>query len=661
MERGSRPKVFDPRLRNSADWLAAAVSTVPWIVPAFTGLYLKRVLLIGDGILGGFQVLGRLAGTSNEQLTRSQNLFLYRYDLLVGFVLLPALLVLSLRLLPRTYRVAAAVFLSAGVTGLLYVQRLAFLSVGRFLPLTRFISALQWGIQESGAARAYLSPPSLLALMAAVLAIAGLAIVCRHWVNAIYEGISGACRKALLLTKLSLAFALLLPVAWAPRLPHSSYDASALTSALEAYFQTGALRVDEFEHLSREQLAQRYRRLTHTPAPTRDHYWGAERGANLLIIVLETAPARCLSLAGSLEDVPNLKRLRERAFIALNHHTTYPYTSSAVFSLLSSWYPSNLAISFERQFPGGRLPSLFWSLAGAGYETATYAALRARFEPDEAMYGSLGVQRQIFSSHPAVAQLMESGTTRAEWQTKAAMDEDVLGQLEADIARASNQGRAFAYVFLPIIGHAPWDDITGGESNVVRRGRAIIALQDAWLGELMGVLDRHHQLDNTLVIVVADHGIRTRIEDPDLPQGMIDDYSFHVPLLLYAPHALERTETIPWVTSHIDLAPSILDLMGIEAGRGSEQGLAMWNPALADRISFLFANYLLGADGFCSKTTCSMWNRVFDTVYVSPGLHFAPDNLAPPNSQTYFDVSTAITRMEALQQVWGEKFITRGR
>jgi arylsulfatase A-like enzyme len=52
----------------------------------------------------------------------------------------------------------------------------------------------------------------------------------------------------------------------------------------------------------------------------------------------------------------------------------------------------------------------------------------------------------------------------------------------------------------------------------------------------------------------------------------MDDYAFHVPLLLYAPGILKRSERIDYVTSHIDITPSILDLAGISAGREKEQG-----------------------------------------------------------------------------------------
>lgn len=658
--RTPQPVTSGRRFWNAADWLAAAVSSAPWIVPAFTGLYLKRLMLVGDVLLGGFGVLGRLVVGSGGQLSRWQNLFLYRYDLLFGFVLIPGLLIVLLRFLPRAWRIPAAVFSSASVTVMLYLQSVAFLSVGRFLPLSRFTTAVQWGLEAGGTSQHYMSLSRLLDLMAALAAIVGLAFLSRRWVGAIYEGIVAARKGASCLMVLSFAVPLLVPLAWGPRLPCTSYDASALTTALTAYFRTDTLRSDEFEPLSRQQLVQQYRQLTNSPVPTRNQYWGAERGANLLLIVLETAPARCLSLAGGLADLPNLRRLRDRAFVALNHHATYPYTSNAVFSLLSSWYPLNLAISFERQLPEVRKPSLLWPLVAAGYETATYAAIRHKFEPDESMYASLGVQRQIYSTHPAAGYVFTSGATRAQWAAKAALDEAILQQLKADIAHASDQRQSFAYVFLPIIGHAPWDDVSGGEPDTVRRGRAIIALQDAWLGELIQVLEQHEQLDKTMVVIVADHGIRTREEDPDLPRGMIDDYSFHVPLLLYAPHALEHTETIPWRTSHIDLAPTVLDLMGIEVGRESEQGSAIWNHALADRTSFFFANHYLGADGYCSRTTCAMWNRVFDTVYVGDSLHFGAGNMVAMQSRTYLDVSGRISRMEALQQAWGEKFI-RGR
>ena len=72
------------------------------------------------------------------------------------------------------------------------------------------------------------------------------------------------------------------------------------------------------------------------------------------------------------------------------------------------------------------------------------------------------------------------------------------------------------------------------------------------------------RLDKTLIVILGDHGLRTRREYPPFHAGTLDDVTFHVPLVLYAPGVVESTVRIPWMTSHIDIAPSVLDLLGIQ-------------------------------------------------------------------------------------------------
>ena len=53
---------------------------------------------------------------------------------------------------------------------------------------------------------------------------------------------------------------------------------------------------------------------------------------------------------------------------------------------------------------------------------------------------------------------------------------------------------------------------------------------------------------------------------------MISENAFHVPLIIYAARALDRTMKISWLASHIGVEPTILDPLGIDNGRQFEQG-----------------------------------------------------------------------------------------
>ena len=162
------------------------------------------------------------------------------------------------------------------------------------------------------------------------------------------------------------------------------------------------------------------------------------------------------------------------------------------------------------------------------------------------------------------------------------------------------RGERFAGIFLPQIGHAPWADFTDGKGDLIARGRKLIAMQDAWLGEILDQLAADGRLEKTLIVVVGDHGTRNTMENPDLLPGIVDVHSFHVPLLIYAPTAIEARTEVRYITSHIDIAPSLLDLLGVRIGRDSEQGAPIWDERIKERNTYFLSNHLFGSDGYHS-------------------------------------------------------------
>jgi len=137
---------------------------------------------------------------------------------------------------------------------------------------------------------------------------------------------------------------------------------------------------------------------------------------------------------------------------------------------------------------------------------------------------------------------------------------------------------------------------------------------------------------------------------------MLDDYALHVPLMIYAPRVLNRTERIPWLTSHIDVAPTLLDLLGVEQGREFEQGNALWNPGLQKRTTFFLGRHLLGADGYYADGNFFMWNYISDATYAGRQLHFDPAQVLMSSSPAAAEVRRTISRLVALQEVWAQHF-----
>jgi membrane-anchored protein YejM (alkaline phosphatase superfamily) len=641
-------------------WMTASRPVLWWALPAALSIYAKGVMLDSGGYFLSAVLVGR-AENGRAMFTGLQRFSFYSADLWYGCVLIPLLLSLLSLCLPRRWRLPMCSFVSASAFLAVYAQLRSYEAVGRFVTVQMFATAFSWGWQDPWANLSYAVSKKMLAALGVgiVSGVAAWWLLRRSRENRFWPLLNEFLESIVLASFLAVGFAALLssvPVS----IPSTSFDRSILASAVKAYWEDGELDTKEFTNLQTPALLERYRGLVHAPLPQKDaRYWGKAKGSNVLILVLETTPARYLWLDGPLTDLPNLRRLRERSFVAANHYTTFPNTSRAMFSMLSSWYPSDLMGEDEQLHPDLVAPGMMRTLSGLGYKTTNFGASRWEGGMDGEMYRALGVQRLVFPrlQHAAFKHVNEN--RMIGWEARrVALDEDVLQQLEDDLAQQAGHQQPFADVFLPQISHFPLPrlDQTHADDDIPAQEHAILIKEDAWIGQIMQVLEEHHQLDNTIIMVTGDHGVRTRQEDPSLPGGMIDEYSFHVPMLVYAPQALQHTVTIPWLTSRIDDAPTVLDLLGVDRMRNFEQGTPIWNPQLSHRTTYFLDYAQAGADGYYSNGKFFMWNRLTNSVYESSTPTFSPQDLVSRESPVYSNVVQSVSRMVGLQQVWESRF-----
>jgi hypothetical protein len=307
--------------------------------------------------------------------------------------------------------------------------------------------------------------------------------------------------------------------------------------------------------------------------------------------------------------------LLDRAFVGRHHLTTYPYTSDAIFSILTGMYPIGRGPFLRKAQPmsgAGLVPPL----AARGYSGAVYLPYPDSFENDTAMYAISGVSK-TYVADPNEAQRFAQAAQRAQRtiealpadsparRERAALLADrlthdlmALDAMLTDIVARKRAGERFITLFVPQIGHAPWFDLYGRDS-VVERGRDVMILQDAWLAEIVQRLAEGGWLDDTVIVVTSDHGVRTRVEDPGLPSGTITGYSFEVPLVIFAPGTLTAMREVTARTSHVDIAPTVHALLGAGGDGTLSQGVPIWDDAaLAERRVFMFAAGYLGADAY---------------------------------------------------------------
>lgn len=646
-------------------WVSSARFLLAWGFPALLGFYLKWYMMADES---GF------AREAQSMGLRSLNLYerisFFRGELLYGLLLVPAALLVANRYARPWMSAVLTGAVSFALSLLLGTQLISLKEFGRFSSLKMVMVGLSWGWHEPGSNVQYLMSREGFATF---LALAGIIVAVVWAARGAGRPASAAtlanCKAAGELGFFVVIAALLLSIK--SDAPVSPYHENSFARALLSLRQENAVDTGEFagldmnhysgvasadlSYLSAAQLVAKYRQLTNAPAPVSDaRYFGKEAGANILFFILETTPEKYLPAGTDMTQFPNFNSLQQDAFVGTRHYTTFPITRCAYFSVFSSWYPID--------DPANAFDSPSWDSTGdflrrlnsMGYQTAMFSPLRAPGIPDAALFQAVGFTDQVY---PGAA--LTSYNVGPTWQqSRISADLDTLHLLESHVDQWAKHGQRFAAAFAPQITHSPYPDGQSGDTaaDLQARGQALLQKEDAWLGEVVDLLRRDGQLDNTIIVVFGDHGLRSLGENPEIRRGTIDETAFHVPLIIHAPRALDHTEKIPWLTSHIDLVPTLLDLLGAKGDREAEQGTAIWNPALADRTTFFFAKAMFDADGYESRGQFFMWNYFSDTIYRKSSAEFDATDIVPRSSATARDVTTDLSTIVALEKAWHRKF-----
>jgi hypothetical protein len=125
-------------------------------------------------------------------------------------------------------------------------------------------------------------------------------------------------------------------------------------------------------------------------------------------------------------------------------------------------------------------------------------------------------------------------------------------------------GRNYGNHWLRGLENERWHDSPWGVLNGKQRHYLQARYFDALLGELMARLRSLDQFDDSLIVLVADHGAAFRVNQPRRalsPENLAD--ILRVPLLIKAPHQA-RARLVDQPVMTIDIVPTLLSKLGFE-------------------------------------------------------------------------------------------------
>jgi arylsulfatase A-like enzyme len=159
-------------------------------------------------------------------------------------------------------------------------------------------------------------------------------------------------------------------------------------------------------------------------------------------------------------------------------------------------------------------------------------------------------------------------------------------------------GQRFFLHYLPIAGHHPYATPERGpfrESDDAGQYLNALHFGDAALGKFLDGLKARGLDTNTLFVIYGDHGEAFGQHEGNYGHTLfLYEENIRVPLVVALPGAWHEAKRVQRTASLIDVAPTLLDLLGLKAPE-DYQGASLLEPR--ERAALFFTDYSLPLAG----------------------------------------------------------------
>ncbi|MFO0659907.1 MAG: sulfatase-like hydrolase/transferase [Polyangiaceae bacterium] len=281
---------------------------------------------------------------------------------------------------------------------------------------------------------------------------------------------------------------------------------------------------------------------------------------NVLLITIDSMRADMPWAGYSREIAPRLTALQKKAITYTNAYSISSFTSKSVGGLLGGRYPSELKrtgsfftryLDENETFPEMLTKQGVYTMGGHAH--AFFGKGESGFEQGFADWRIVPGITFDYNKDPYV--------------TSQKMTPMAIDMLSNDKVK---NGRFFAWFHYmdPHDEYKSHSESPGWGQGGKAGPRALydeeIFYTDLWIGKLLDWVETQKWASNTVIIVSADHG--EAFGEHKLVRHAFELYEMlvHVPMFMVVPGQAARTIDAP--RSHIDLVPTMMELMGTKPG-----------------------------------------------------------------------------------------------
>ena len=343
--------------------------------------------------------------------------------------------------------------------------------------------------------------------------------------------------------------------------------------------------IEAFPHPKERPLAQ----------PVIRHHNNSTEVRNVVIFVMESVPAEYIEAYGGKYPVtPNLNKYFQNSLVFKNFYAHAPSTVKSLFSILTAAYPWVSYHSFTAEYPGIKIPTLSGVLQTHGYHTGFFSSADLRYQKTDEFLSHHNFDTVEYYDDLGCAKQTLKGK---DWTFDGYNDECSFNAF-SDWVSNNGENPFFAMLWTNET-HYPYVVVADEDQYVEKSeqrpwltdnlNRYLNALHhsDVILGKLLDTLKNRDLFESTLVVVVGDHGEAFGRHERFGHASHLYEENVHVPLVFINPGLLGGEE-IPTVGGHVDIAPTVMDILNLPAPVGW-QGQSLFNNERHGRVYFFFS------------------------------------------------------------------------
>ncbi|WP_304100664.1 LTA synthase family protein [Marinobacter antarcticus] len=282
-----------------------------------------------------------------------------------------------------------------------------------------------------------------------------------------------------------------------------------------------------------------------TPVKAREH------PLNLVIVLEESLGATFVESLGGTPVTPRLEALKDSGWWFENLYATGTRSVRGIEAVVSGFLPSPARSVVKLSLSQTGFFTLAGLLKQQGYDTGFNYGGEAYFDNMRSFFTGNGFDSIIDELD------YDNPTFTGSWGVS---DEDLFAKAHDDIQKLHAAGKPFFRLVFSSSNHTPFEypddriERYDEEKNTVNNA---VKYADHALGNFIDTARSSDYWKDTIFLIVADHDARVWGDE------LVPIKNFHIPgLILGADMDSRRIKTL---TSQVDLAPTLLSLMGISS------------------------------------------------------------------------------------------------